>query len=370
MEELAAVRRLLVGLVVRRGRCRRSRSTSSTRSRRGTSGRATRCTTARSSASRRAAGPRPGACRRGHLPGVAVPHRRALAHGRRRAHAAPARDGAGDRAPHGRHGVPGERPDEPRDQHPLRLVVPAEPVREVPQRAARARRVQRGSGQRRPLARQRPADRVRRDARLRRRGRVAEAHLQRGLARRAYAPDELDPVLELAENANTYTPLAATDERIVTDRWVLWMGRADHPAWNVAQRFRFRADELDEVRAEIHAALRARGRTGCSWEVGSSATPAISSTGCWRSASTSRATRSRSGWCSQSRRSRRRRRTSRCGGCRRRRTRSSWRRSRPSRSGWTCLVPAPVDPEGRSGISPTSTASPSRRRRPRSASTA
>src|SRR5262245_43253236 len=83
----------------------------------------------------------------------------------------------------------------------------------------------------------------------------------------------IDPILELAENANTYTPLAPTDERIVTDRWVLWMGRADHPAWNVAQRFRFRADELDEVRAEIHAAVRARGRTGCSWEVGSSATP-------------------------------------------------------------------------------------------------
>jgi hypothetical protein len=83
----------------------------------------------------------------------------------------------------------------------------------------------------------------------------------------------LDPVLELAENANTYPPLAPTDERIVTDRWVLWMGRADHPSWNVAQRFRFRADELDEVRAEIHAAVRARGRTGCTWEVGSSATP-------------------------------------------------------------------------------------------------
>src|SRR5262245_29629335 len=51
------------------------------------------------------------------------------------------------------------------------------------------------------------------------------------------------------------------------------MGRADHPAWNVAQRFRFRAEELGDVRDEIHAALRARGRTGCTWEVGSSATP-------------------------------------------------------------------------------------------------
>ncbi len=79
--------------------------------------------------------------------------------------------------------------------------------------------------------------------------------------------------LELAENANTYTPLGASDERIVTDRYVLWMGRGDQPAWNVAQRFRLRADELTEVRAEIHQILRERGRTSCSWEVGSSATP-------------------------------------------------------------------------------------------------
>lgn len=83
----------------------------------------------------------------------------------------------------------------------------------------------------------------------------------------------MDWVLELAENANTYTPLGAADERIVTDRYVLWMGRGDEPAWNVAQRFRFTADELDEVRAEIHERLRARGRTACSWEVGSHATP-------------------------------------------------------------------------------------------------
>ena len=52
-----------------------------------------------------------------------------------------------------------------------------------------------------------------------------------------------------------------TDERIVTDRYVLWMGRGDEPGWNVAQRFRLRADELDEVRAEIHEILRERGRT-------------------------------------------------------------------------------------------------------------
>ena len=80
-------------------------------------------------------------------------------------------------------------------------------------------------------------------------------------------------LLELAENANTYTPLGPTDERIVTDRYVLWMGRGDEPGWNVAQRFRLDADELDEVRAEIHAHLRAKGRTACTWEVGTHATP-------------------------------------------------------------------------------------------------
>lgn len=82
-----------------------------------------------------------------------------------------------------------------------------------------------------------------------------------------------DWALELAENPNTYVPLRPGHERIVTDRYVLWFGSGSHPAFNVAQRFRFRADELDEVRAEIHDHLRARGRPACSWEVGSSATP-------------------------------------------------------------------------------------------------
>jgi hypothetical protein len=83
----------------------------------------------------------------------------------------------------------------------------------------------------------------------------------------------VDWVLELAENANTYTPLGPTDERIVDDRFVLWMGRSDEPHANVAQRFRLRPDEIGEVREEIHGILRARGRTACTWEVGSHAAP-------------------------------------------------------------------------------------------------
>lgn len=82
-----------------------------------------------------------------------------------------------------------------------------------------------------------------------------------------------DPWLELAENANTYTPLGPKDERIVTDRYVLWMGAGDAPGWNVAQRFRFEPEELSEVRAEIHGHVRRRGRSACSWEVGTHARP-------------------------------------------------------------------------------------------------
>jgi hypothetical protein len=82
-----------------------------------------------------------------------------------------------------------------------------------------------------------------------------------------------DWALELAENPNTYLPLRPGHERIASDRYVLWLGGGDHPAWTVAQRFRFRADELDNVRAELHGHVRARRKTALSWEVGSSATP-------------------------------------------------------------------------------------------------
>jgi len=87
------------------------------------------------------------------------------------------------------------------------------------------------------------------------------------------APERDSDLVEAAENANTYTPLGPLDERDETGRYVLWMGRGDEPGWNVAQRFRLREDEIDEARAEIHARLRSRGRSACTWEVGSHATP-------------------------------------------------------------------------------------------------
>jgi hypothetical protein len=80
-------------------------------------------------------------------------------------------------------------------------------------------------------------------------------------------------LLELAENANTYTPLAPGEERIERDGFVLWLGRGSHPSWSVAQRFRLREDEVEEVMREIHALVPAKGRSACTWEVGTHATP-------------------------------------------------------------------------------------------------
>ena len=82
----------------------------------------------------------------------------------------------------------------------------------------------------------------------------------------------VDPaVLALAENPNTYTPLSAGDQRLERPRFVLWMGiGAD---WNVAQRFRFDAAELDEVIAEVRDLVRGAGRSTCAWEIGSSPVP-------------------------------------------------------------------------------------------------
>ena len=51
------------------------------------------------------------------------------------------------------------------------------------------------------------------------------------------------------------------------------MGPGVHPSWNVAQRLRLTSDTIDSTLEEVHAILRERGRSACTWEVGNSATP-------------------------------------------------------------------------------------------------
>jgi hypothetical protein len=74
---------------------------------------------------------------------------------------------------------------------------------------------------------------------------------------------------EVAEYPNSFGPLGPRDERIDTGRYTLCLGMGR--TWNTVQRQRFPLEELDEVLAEVRAALRERGRTRTQWEVGSSA---------------------------------------------------------------------------------------------------
>jgi hypothetical protein len=81
-------------------------------------------------------------------------------------------------------------------------------------------------------------------------------------------------IRELAENANTYTPLGPGEERVVDERFVIWLGAGDAPWWTVVQRLRLRPAIVSETVAEVRELLATRGRTTCTWEVAESATPA------------------------------------------------------------------------------------------------
>jgi GNAT superfamily N-acetyltransferase len=84
----------------------------------------------------------------------------------------------------------------------------------------------------------------------------------------------IDPgTLSLAENANTHSPLGPSHDRIENERFTLWMGPGDHPAYNVVQRLRLTPESIDATIEEVRGILRARGRHACTWEIGSSATP-------------------------------------------------------------------------------------------------
>ena len=78
---------------------------------------------------------------------------------------------------------------------------------------------------------------------------------------------------EVAEYPNSFGPLGSQDERIETDRYTLCLGAGK--TWNTVQRQRFALEEIDDVLAEVRAALRERGRPSTQWEVGSSAPPGL-----------------------------------------------------------------------------------------------
>ncbi|HWD64722.1 MAG TPA: hypothetical protein VG405_06070 [Solirubrobacteraceae bacterium] len=79
------------------------------------------------------------------------------------------------------------------------------------------------------------------------------------------APADIS-VREAAEYPNSFIPLGKGDERIETDRYTLCLSLGA-----TVQRQRFEAERVDEVLAEVRGLLRARGRTGTQWEVGSQA---------------------------------------------------------------------------------------------------
>lgn len=82
-----------------------------------------------------------------------------------------------------------------------------------------------------------------------------------------------EPVLRIAEDLNTYLPLAAGDRRHVTPEYVLWMGPTSDPHHNVVQRLRIENGALPTVVAQARAFFKADGRHQATWEVGNSATP-------------------------------------------------------------------------------------------------
>lgn len=80
-------------------------------------------------------------------------------------------------------------------------------------------------------------------------------------------------IRELAENANTYTRLGPDEERVVDDRFVVWLGPWEDPWATVAQRLRLPDDGVEDAVAEIRALVHERGRNAFTWEIADSATP-------------------------------------------------------------------------------------------------
>jgi hypothetical protein len=80
-------------------------------------------------------------------------------------------------------------------------------------------------------------------------------------------------ILELAENANTHTALGPGEERLVDERFVVWLGPTPAAWFTVVQRLRLEPATVEPTLVEIRRLLGARGRREASWEVAASATP-------------------------------------------------------------------------------------------------
>lgn len=80
-------------------------------------------------------------------------------------------------------------------------------------------------------------------------------------------------VVRLAEDSNAYQPLGPDEERIVTDRYVLFLGSIPHPAANAAQHLRLDPASVAPTVEEVRSLVRRRGLDAFTWEVSTSATP-------------------------------------------------------------------------------------------------
>ena len=163
----------------------------------------------------------------------------------------------------GRARVPDERSVRPRDQHPLRRVVPRQPLQEVRRRTARARGLQCRPGKRRPLACEQRADSVRRDPRVRRARRRLEVHLSERVALEAVS-GELSQCRHSSNSQRTPTrtrrsgrPTSASSTTATSSGW----GAATSPAGTSRSAFGSRPTSSRTCATEIHAHLRAKGRT-------------------------------------------------------------------------------------------------------------
>ncbi|WP_437682533.1 hypothetical protein [Sorangium sp. So ce131] len=80
-------------------------------------------------------------------------------------------------------------------------------------------------------------------------------------------------LLRLAEAPCAYDPIGDGERLIVTNRYVLFLGRGDDPAFNTVQHLRLAPDAVDKAVDEVRALASKHGRTALTWEVASPATP-------------------------------------------------------------------------------------------------